>query len=150
MANLNKSGFLSKWLTLFATNGNREINAARVRDFRTDIAESFYNRNDDAYISNMVSTSGTNTYTADLDPVITSYSNYTIQFLKFTNASTGTATLNLNTVGTKKLYIDPTTQVGSGDIPANFIGMVMYDSSLDSGSGGFLILNKPVIDGGSL
>jgi hypothetical protein len=41
MAVLTVAAFLSKWEALFPTNGNREITASRMRDFRQDIADSF-------------------------------------------------------------------------------------------------------------
>src|SRR5690606_22212954 len=48
MTQLSKAAFLAKWLTLFADNTSREISEKDMRDFRQDIADSFWNQVDDA------------------------------------------------------------------------------------------------------
>jgi hypothetical protein len=83
---------------------------------------------------------GTNSYSGTISPAITSYANSQRWYLKFTNSSTGLVTCNLNTIGSIKVFKNPTTQADSGDIVANQIYLVAYDSTLDSGSGGFLII----------
>jgi hypothetical protein len=95
------------------------------------------------------STSGTNTYAATIAPAITTYTGGDIYKLKFGNASSGASTVNLNSLGAKKLYKSPTVQAGSGDIIANIVHWVVYDASLDSAAGGFLIMNpnQGVTDG---
>jgi hypothetical protein len=83
---------------------------------------------------------GTNSYSGTITPAITSYANSQRWYLKFTNSSTGVVTCNLNTIGSIKVFKNPTTQADSGDIVANQIYLVAYDSTLDSGAGGFLII----------
>lgn len=46
MAQLTKSAFLSKYLSIFADNSTREISEQDMRDFREDIADSFINISD--------------------------------------------------------------------------------------------------------
>jgi hypothetical protein len=92
--------------------------------------------------------SGTNTYTATIAPAITAYSTYQNFKIKFPTAPTAASTLNLNGIGAKKLFKTPTSQVGSGDFPANSILSVVYDSSLDSTAGGWLIVGGIASSGG--
>lgn len=91
--------------------------------------------------------SGTNTYSATFSPTVASYVNLMRLLIKFSNAPTGASTVNAGP-GAKKLYKNPTTQIGDGDFPAGYTAIVTYDSSLDSGIGGLLILGfqTPVLD----
>jgi hypothetical protein len=57
--------------------------------------------------------------------------------------STGAATLNLDGIGAKKLFMPDGAQVGSGDLDADSIYDVIYDSALDSSSGGFKLMGFP-------
>lgn len=69
MTQLSKAAFLSKWLTLFADNTTRDISEQDMRDFRQDIADSFWNQVDDALTAidkQQVDTSGA-TITLDMD-----------------------------------------------------------------------------------
>lgn len=87
---------------------------------------------------------GTNTYTV----TITGYTAYRagdIIPLTFTNASTGASTLNITSLGAKKIYIEVKgvmTQVANKDIFSNMKATLIYDSSLDAAVGGFVIFNK--------
>ena len=70
-----------------------------------------------------------------------------------TNSNTGSATFNVNSVGAKPVFtVSASTGVSAliaGNIVANGIYEVIYSAALDSGSGGWLLLNptlqiKPV------
>lgn len=95
---------------------------------------------------------GTNTYTAVLDPAITAYTNGMAVNIKFTNASTGASTLALNALASKKIYRvtdGAYVQIGSGDIIAGLYSTAFYDSSLDASAGGWklvsAIITVPVV-----
>ena len=69
------------------------------------------------------------------------------------NTNTGTATLNVNSVGAKPIFCVSAntgiTQLASGNITVNGIYEVIYSSALDGNAGGWLLLNptlslKPV------
>src|SRR5687768_3383101 len=75
--------------------------------------------------------SGTNTYSANLSPTITTYTTGNKFQLKFTNGSTGLSTINLSSVGARKIFINPTTQVTTGHITAGQIYILIYDAALD-------------------
>lgn len=95
--------------------------------------------------------SGTNSYAATVMPApAASYGDADQQRfqIKFGNASSGNATLNLNTLGAKKIFKNPTTQAGNGDIPAGQIVNLVYDAALDSAAGGFLMMGAPAAASG--
>jgi len=84
--------------------------------------------------------SGTDTYTATFSPAFTAYINGLQVRVKFANANaTTTPTLNANSLGAKKLRFRGDVAVRAGDIPANCILDLTYNTSLDSGSGGWEI-----------
>lgn len=90
---------------------------------------------------------GTNTYTAVLDPAITAYANGLAFNIKFTNASTGASTLQLNALAAKKIYrvtAGSYVQVGSGDIIAGLYSTVFYNSALDSSAGGWILVSAVI------
>lgn len=69
------------------------------------------------------------------------------------NTNTGTATLNVNSVGAKPIFVvsahTGVSQLASGNITANGIYEAIYSSVLDGNAGGWLLLNptlsfKPV------
>lgn len=93
---------------------------------------------------NYAASTGTNTYAATLSPVPTSYATGRAVRIKIGNSSSGASTLNLNSIGAKKIYKDPTTQAGNGDLLANYIYTLNYDAALDSGNGGFLMSSTVV------
>jgi len=93
--------------------------------------------------------SGTDTYTATLAPVPAALVHGMQINIKFGNASTAASTLNLNSLGAKKIYIQSGSayvQVGSGDIFAGMNATLSYDSALDSAAGGWVIKNKKVVE----
>jgi hypothetical protein len=93
-------------------------------------------------------TTGTNTYAVTLAPVLTALTTGVGIKVKIATASTGAATLNPNTLGAKKIFKNPTTQAGSGDLVLNQIYELTYDAALDSAAGGWLIDGSGVTSGG--
>jgi len=86
---------------------------------------------------------GVNTMTAVLSPALPAYAMGVTLNLKFTSLSTSTVTLNINGIGAKKVYGkagSSYTQLGAGHIKANSYGTVVYDTSLDTGNGGWIFL----------
>lgn len=75
------------------------------------------------------STSTPNTYTASLPSAPLSLTAGMVAFIKFTNANTGAATLNLNSLGAKNITKNGATALTSGDISAGMIGMLQYDGT---------------------
>jgi hypothetical protein len=73
--------------------------------------------------------SGTNTYTATISPAPVAYNAGDTYLIKFTNANTSTATLNLNSLGVKALNRQSTSTLQSGDIVAGQILQVVYDGT---------------------
>jgi len=90
---------------------------------------------------------GTNTYTATLDPAVTEYATGMAFNIKFVNASTGASVLGINALASKKVfkYSQGVYSVCvSGDITAGLYSTIFYDSSLDSGGGGWLLATNKV------
>lgn len=75
------------------------------------------------------STTAANTYTATLSPVPPSYTNAMGVLIKFTNANTGAATLNLNTLGAKSIKRLDGSDLLSGDIYAGMFALMFYDGT---------------------
>lgn len=86
-----------------------------------------------------IALSGTNTITGTVSPAITAYATGQIFHVKAAATTTGAATLNLNSLGAKNIYINPTTAAGAGAFLINQHYVLVYDSSLDSSNGGFII-----------
>lgn len=76
-----------------------------------------------------VTASGTNTYTATMNPAITEYTSGRRYFVRFTNGNTGAATLNLNSLGAKSIKKNAATDLGSGDIQPNQALCLVYDGT---------------------
>lgn len=149
MTQLSKVAFLSKWAGQFADNAVRLISEADMRDFRQDIADSFFGIIDDAYTKPfpVIVTSGTNSYGGTASPAISAYLNNQEFLVKITNASSSNSVLNLNTIGSKKIFKSPTSQAASGDLIAGQIYLMIYQTSLDTAAGGFLIVSGSVGSG---
>lgn len=74
--------------------------------------------------------SGTNTYTASLDPVPLAYVTGTQYLISFTNANTSTIpTLNLNSLGAKTIVKNGSGALVVGDIPVNHKAILIYDGT---------------------
>ena len=63
---------------------------------------------------------------------------------KVNATSTGSVTLNVNSLGAKKMIkgSDNATQIGNGDLVSNGFYWAIYNSSFDTGTGAWVILNK--------
>jgi hypothetical protein len=71
--------------------------------------------------------SGTDTYTASND--MTSYNSGDSVLCIFTNANTGAATLNLNSLGAKAIQKNGSAALVSGDIAAGQAYWLSYDGT---------------------
>ncbi|MFZ2905321.1 MAG: right-handed parallel beta-helix repeat-containing protein [Cyclobacteriaceae bacterium] len=136
----------------FADNTSRAIVEATMRAFGLDAHDSLMFITDHAYESFHVSTSGTDTYTATLSPAITAYANGQRVYLKFTNANTGAATINLNGLGAKTIKKSGGTDLAAGDIQANQILCLIYDGTNFQvvGGGGGTSLTDPLVFKGAI
>lgn len=88
----------------------------------------------------------TTVYTATLSPAITAYAAKQLFRVQFDQTCGATPTLNLNGVGAKKIYWQngtSATQITTGDLVANFVALLRYDTALDSAAGAFWLLNPP-------
>lgn len=85
-------------------------------------------------------TTSSTAYVGPASPVITAYANGQKFQVKIHATSTGAATLNINGLGAKKIFTDPTTQAAADDLLLNQIYIFFYDSALDSSAGGFLMV----------
>lgn len=81
------------------------------------------------YDSKVVTAAGTDTYTADLIPAISSYVTGAHYFIQFTNANTGAATLNLNSLGAKSIVKNGSAALEVTDINAGQIYELVYDGT---------------------
>jgi hypothetical protein len=97
--------------------------------------------------------SGTNTYTASLSPAPASLSGVWC-LITFTNANTGAATLDLNSLGAKSIVKGDGTALSSGDIPAGSVQLLNYNGtnwqviggSASGGSGSYLAIASNLSD----
>jgi hypothetical protein len=144
MSRRSKANFKASINSQFPTNGTGQVGASRIRAYvGEDVADSFVNNVDDLQLFTI--STGTNSYA--FTGAITAYASGFAIIAKFATASTGACTVNVNTIGAVKLFKTPTTQAGSGDIPINLIALLVYDATLDSNAGGFLIMT-PLAAGG--
>jgi hypothetical protein len=106
----------------------------RSDNFNQDMIAAKINRRD------VAETSGTNTYTASVYGVGSYTNDLGHVLIRFKTASTGASTLNINTIGAKKIYKTPSSQADNGDIVDEQVYSLAYDTSLDGGSGGWLMV----------
>lgn len=76
-----------------------------------------------------VTASGTDTYTATPSPAITAYAAGQAFRVIFTNANTGAATINLNSLGAKSIVKNGSSAIGLGDIAAGMASWIFYDGT---------------------
>jgi hypothetical protein len=114
---------------LFKTNTSGDIGSDDARALVEDLTDSFVNKVDDVYTSYVVTASGTDTYTATSSPSIGAYTSGTKFFVKFTNANTGAATLNLNAIGAISIKKSGTDALSAGDIAAGQVLQLFYDGT---------------------
>jgi len=72
--------------------------------------------------------SGTDTYTVTISEFDT-FSTLQFVVIKFTNANTGSSTLNINSLGAKTLKKAVSTNLASGDILAGQCLVLIYDGT---------------------
>lgn len=92
---------------------------------------------------------GTNTYSAVLDPILAAYVDGLAVNIKFTNANTAASTLALNSLTAKSIYKSSGgvyTPIVSGDIIAGLYSTLFYNSSLDSSAGGWVLVTPEPAD----
>jgi hypothetical protein len=88
-------------------------------------------------------TNSGNDYSLALDSSIIAYTDGLIVMFKANATSTGATTINVNTIGAKKMIknSDKSTQLTTDDVVANAIYIGVYNSSADTGTGAFMILD---------
>lgn len=145
MAQKTRAELLTQKQTIKTETIANANSATRIGQMHEDEIDSAFIKNDDSYTAPFpqVTATGTNTYAATLAPAITAYATGQKFQIKFTNASSGVSTLNLNAVGAKKIFVNPTTQATTGHIVAGQISLLAYDAALDAAAGGFLMLGAP-------
>jgi hypothetical protein len=114
---------------LFKANTTGAIGSDDARALVEDLTDSYVNKVEDIYTSYVVSTSGTDTYTATPSPAIAAYITNTHYFIKFVNTNTTAVTLNLNSLGAIAVKKNGSTALGAGDITANQILHLLYDGT---------------------
>jgi len=72
---------------------------------------------------------GTNTYAVTLAPALTAYAAGNTFIVKFTNANTGAATVNVNALGAKSIVKGAATELVSGDILAGSLATIAYNGT---------------------
>lgn len=72
---------------------------------------------------------GTNSYTLTLSPALQEYQAGQVFLVKFQNANTGNATLNINSLGAKSIVIRSATQVIAGQLDAEKYYFLTYDGT---------------------
>lgn len=77
----------------------------------------------------LATASGTDTYTATVTPAFPAYTSGQRFNIKFTNANTGAATININSKGAKSIVKNGATALSSGDISAGQILFLQYDGT---------------------
>lgn len=92
-------------------------------------------------------TAGSSTvYTATLTPPIAAYADKQCFRVQIDETCGATPTIDFNSVGAKKMYFNvagSAVQVTTGDLLANQILILRYDTALDTAAGGFWVVNQP-------
>lgn len=84
----------------------------------------------------------TTAYTGTTAPAITAYATGQKFQVKIHATSTGASTLNLNALGAKKVFTNPTTQATTDNLLIDQIYIFTYDAALDTAAGGFLMIGS--------
>lgn len=99
------------------------------------------------YFTGYGAASGTNTITATVGKASAYFNGMSVS-LKMANTTTGAATLNVNSIGALNMYYaDGVTQLAAGALIQNGIYDFIYNSSLNSGAGGFICTNPSRVTG---
>lgn len=124
---------------LFLDNTTRAISPADLRAFVAAYLESSPNILEDTYLSYGVTATGTDTYAAVTNPTTSAYVSGQVFFIKFTNANTGAATININLHGAISILKNGSSELDAGDISADQVFILFYDGTnfqLIGGAGG--------------
>jgi hypothetical protein len=131
----------TNWKTLYGSSGTQfpdnttgAITELIMRTFGESIPDSFVNNVDDLQL--LTTATGTDTYA--VTGGITAYTAGFGIIALFTNANTGAATLNVNSLGAKAIKKSGSTALSAGDIAAGQILFLIYDGT-----------NFQVVGGGS-
>lgn len=140
---------------LYKTGQSRGIGSDDHRTMIEHVADSNFNLTTDAYTgySPTATATGTDTYVATPDPALAVYVNDQKVYIKFTNANTGAATINLNGLGAKSIKKSGGTDLAAGDISANQILCLVYDGTnfqVVGGGGGGTSLTDPLVFKGAI
>lgn len=106
----------------------------------------FDQQNNDVGLLTVVPCTATGTNAIALAPngftaTQSSYANYQLYSFIAANSSTGSVTVNVNSIGALNLYqTDGATQAGSGSIVAGAYYIISYNSALNSNAGGFQLV----------
>lgn len=119
----NDIGIINNLTTTNKTNLVNAINEVNAKEVDLMPIE-----NKIAILNGIYSTSGTNTYTMTV-PSLTILNIGQKITVKFTNANTGSSTLNINNLGAKPILKSNSVAIASGDIKANSIHTMVYDGS---------------------
>src|SRR5690606_38839285 len=76
-----------------------------------------------------VDTGTANNYIASLSPTLTSYTAGLGIRLKVAHNNTGASTININGLGNKAITYSNASAIGSGDMVAGMIALLMYDGT---------------------
>lgn len=118
--------------------------ASRVGAMLENMVESSYT----TPFPQFTTTTSTTAYAGTTSPAIAAYITGQKFQVKIHATSTGDATLNLNTLGAKKVFTNPTTQATTDNLLINQVYILVYDAALDSAVGGFLMVGGGVSSGG--
>ncbi len=106
-----------------------------------------------------VTVSGTNTYAATLNQGFTAYGtaagniiNGTVIAIKPVNSNTGASTFNPNAIGAKAIRLQGDTALSGGEMVANGIYLLRYDTAYNSAAGAWVLINSGYLplSGGTL
>lgn len=87
-------------------------------------------------------TTGTSTLTATMTPTVTSYANGALYTIRMGATTIGNSTLNIDSVGAKKIYETPERQISINDLVQGRSYLVQYDTALDAAAGGFVVIGE--------
>lgn len=138
---------------LYKDNTSNDISEADLRALPTAIRESYLNRIDDAYTGSFpqfTTATSTTAYTGTAAPAITAYATGQKFQVKIHATNTGASTLNLNALGAKKVFTNPTTQATTGNLLVDQVYILVYDAALDTATGGFLMVGSGSGGGGTI
>lgn len=133
--------FMTGKATEIRLAGPGQNTADRIATFGQYLIDSKVNVSQYAFVT----ATGTNTYSANIFPAITTYTGLRV-WVTFTNANTGASTLNLNVLGAKSIVDESGNPTVLGSIPANSIKQLAYNGTAlqmvgGTGTGGGALTN---------